>query len=66
MQEATGPSNQGFLDLHSTEGMLAIVFGFVIVFTFIAIGAAMAKAAARHEKAERDELRKAYLGQDKD
>jgi hypothetical protein len=59
MQTTTGASNQGFLDLHNQTGMVAVMAGFVILFLFIAVGAAFAKAAARHEKAERDELRRA-------
>ncbi len=57
MQTATGPSNQGFVDLHNQTGFIAIMIGFVIVFAFIAVGAAFAKAIARQERAERDELR---------
>jgi hypothetical protein len=57
MQTATGPSNQGFVDLHNQTGFIAIMIGFVIVFVFIAVGAAFAKAIARQERAERDELR---------
>jgi hypothetical protein len=57
MQTATGPSNQGFVDLHNQTGFIAIMIGFVIVFVFIAVGAAFAKAIARQERAERDQLR---------
>jgi hypothetical protein len=58
MQTTSGATNQGFLDLQNSTGLIAIVAGFVIVFLFIAVGAAFAKAAARHEQAERDELRR--------
>jgi hypothetical protein len=59
MQTTSGATNQGFLDLHNQTGMIAVMAGFVIVFLFIAVGAAFAKAAARHEQAEREELRRA-------